>query len=273
MKRKSVRRSVAAFLGMLLAVVMTGGIAGVSSSASAATTFNESWSMSPEGTVVHSASGNFDLTTHGTGWQPAQGPGGVDGTAIDFTAAATSVVAEGSADLNPRTENFALGVLVKPDSLPSVSGYSGNIGQKGYATRVYGQVKLSYHLHNGIATVSCRVKGTNDGRTAYSNVSVDDSNWHRVICFRDGAYIGVSVDGVVKRREVNTGDIVNPEPVRFGNKSDSADLSDQYVGDLAHGTWKVSSDAFDQTVIELANADPTPAPTEPTPTEPPPTCG
>jgi Concanavalin A-like lectin/glucanases superfamily len=49
-----------------------------------------------------------------------------------------------------------------------------------------------------------------------STVSISDSQWHRVVCRRDGDGITISVDGSENEKRGATGSVTNDSPLRVG---------------------------------------------------------
>jgi hypothetical protein len=113
--------------------------------------------------------------------------------------------------------------------------------QKGWSSSP-GQVKLQLVPDHG-GTVSCVVKGADGAHALSSAVEVDDSEWHTANCWREGSKIGLTVDGVTEADTVDVGAISNSEPVRVGNKSATADWTDQHFGANDCSVYLIGSNA------------------------------
>lgn len=218
-------------LVLLTAAVM---IALPMSSASAAELYGK-WPMTVSGATVHNTTGQADMTLSGS-WRPSTG---AVGGAVQFTAATSYGVATGSEGANPGTRDFAMGVTFT--SSPIRDGTSPNVMQKGLAN-AQGQVKISLNPTGGGRTF-CRVKGTNGYRILKSGVVVDDGRWHTAICWREGARIGLTVDGVTVSTAFDPGSVTTPLPVRIGNKSATADFTDQLFGKVDCSVWALGTGA------------------------------
>jgi hypothetical protein len=153
---------------------------------------------------------------------------GVVGGAVKFTGAPSSGAARGTEDINPGTRDFAMSVVFTSRSIPEGVGYSGNLMQKGRSSDP-GQMKLQLVPTNG-GTVDCVVKGADGAIRLSSAVRVDDGRWHTASCWREGSQLGLTVDDLTQLRFVDVGSIYNTQPVRVGNKSATADSSDQHFG-------------------------------------------
>ena len=92
-----------------------------------------------------------------------------------------------------------------------------------------GQVKLQLAPANG-GSVNCTVRGFSGERLLRPGVNVDDGKWHAASCWREGARIGLTVDGTTRAGTFEAGMTVSREPVRVGNKSSSTGALDQHLG-------------------------------------------
>lgn len=190
----------------------------------AASVAEDAWSM----TVVDGSSANLvgaaAMTFTGS-WRQVPG---LSGDAVEFTDATSYGVAAGTEGQNPRTSDFAVSEVFTSEAIPDGVGYSGNLMQKGrYGSP--GQIKMQLVPLNG-GSVACRVKGTNGAKTLRSTVVVDDGDWHTTTCWREGGKVGLTVDGVSTAVRWNPGSIANRKALRVGNKSDTADWTDQHFG-------------------------------------------
>jgi hypothetical protein len=210
---------------LLLGLLVATATVMVTASAAPASTPVGEWGMSG---LSDGSSHNF------SGWQKIAFTGsrlavpGVVGGAVAFTGAPSFGVAYGTEAQNPGDQNFAMGVVFTSRPIPAGVGYSGNLMQKGWFSSP-GQVKLQLVPDNG-GTVNCVIKGADGTRILPSTVKVDDGDWHTARCWREGSRIGLTVDGVAEAETVDVGVISNNEPVRVGNKSDTADWTDQHFG-------------------------------------------
>jgi hypothetical protein len=137
-------------------------------------------------------------------------------------------VAPRSADINPGVRDFAMSVVFTSREIPNVDTYSGNLAQKGSYDSP-GQIKLQLvPAYDG--SVDCRINGRNGSRVLSSRINVDDGRWHTASCWRDGSRVGLTVDGTTTAATFDPGSISNNRAFRIGNKSKSADWTDQHFG-------------------------------------------
>jgi hypothetical protein len=193
--------------------------------------------MDLRGGVVQDANGSQSVTFTGQGVVATTG---LVGGAVEFTNAPSFATVTNSADDNPGTSNFAMGLVFTTRSVPS-QGYSGNLMQKGRFGDA-GQVKLQL-VPVGQGTVNCRVKGTAGARMITSDVNVDNGAWHTAVCWRDGNTVGLSVDGVVTSLDWDPGSIANSGTLLLGNKSARGDATDQHFGRTDFASWVIDGDA------------------------------
>jgi hypothetical protein len=219
------------------AVVSVGAALVLASAASAATPGN-SWSMDVSGGVVRDANGTQPMTFTGPGVQSTTG---LVGGAVEFTRAPSLGTAANSRYDNPGTRNFAMGIVFTSQPIPNTSSYSGNLMQKGLFGDA-GQVKLQL-VSSAQGTVSCRIKGTYGARIITSRVNVDNGAWHTAVCWRSANLVGVTVDGVVTSLAWNPGSVSNTRYLTLGNKTTTADSSDQHFGRTDFATWVIDPNA------------------------------
>ena len=202
--------------------------------ASAAESYGQ-WTMSTTGNTAPSAIGTEDITLYGQ-WRPATGDLGEAVEFFDHQAIAYGI-AVGSESDNPGTQDFAMGVRFTSEPIPAGIGYSGNVMQKGLANK-QGQVKISLYPVNG-GTTFCRIKGTNGYKVLKSRVDVDNGSYHTAVCWREGGTIGLTVDGVATTAIFDPGSVATTKPVRIGNKSATAGLTDQHFGKNDCSVWAI----------------------------------
>lgn len=130
--------------------------------------------------------------------------------------------------LDPGDRDFEFGaqVFLEPDQTTTGS----NILQKGRFATEGGQWKLQVDTDAG--EPSCVVRGdAPDAETLVvrSEVSIADSQWHRVICRRDAEGISIEVDGERADEPGVTGSVANESPLRVGSPG-VGDGDDQFHG-------------------------------------------
>ncbi len=172
------------------------------------------------------------------------------GEAVEFTAATSLGVALGTESQNPGADDFAMSETFTSQPIPAGVGYSGNVMQKGLFGDP-GQIKMQLVPTNG-GTVSCRIKGTNGAKMLGSRVLVGDGAWHTATCWREGASIGLTVDGVTKSVQWDPGSIANRKRVTIGNKSATADWTDQHLGSVDCSVYTIGAGARNE-ALSLIN--------------------
>ena len=177
-----------------------------------------------QGTVVD-LTGRGHALTLGGNWSPSSG---VSTPAVSFDPVSLGNSPSRS-DLNPGSREFAVTTVFRLPGDTSQLPDTPNIVQKGFWGDA-GQWKMQ--LKPKTAAIQCRFRGTIDARLVTSQVAdVDDGDWHMATCWRDGAVLGVTVDGVTDQLTANVGDISNGRPLRVGAKNLSS-TTDQFTGTL-----------------------------------------
>lgn len=172
------------------------------------------------------------VTANGGAVASVQGPPG-RGAAVAFPALCTAPVGcpramvevAPDAALNPGTASFEFGASVWLGADQVTTG--SNIVQKGRFGTVGGQWKLQVDSLEG--EPSCVIRSGADVITVKSRVSIADSDWHQVVCRRDGEGVSISVDGVVEREPGGAGSVDNDLPIRVGSPG-VGDDDDQFHG-------------------------------------------
>lgn len=235
--RFRVTRRTGVIATILLVVAAAGAVGAIrmSHAEPAAAKIYDQWSMTTTGDTVPSMIGTADLTLYGL-WRPAAGA--VD-DAVEFYDKSTAYgIAEGSENDNPDTNDFALGVTFTSAPPDSGVGFSGNVVQKGRASQV-GQVKISTLPTPRGGAAFCRVEGTNGYQLLKSKVVIDDGAYHSAVCWREGATIGLSVDGETVTLAWDPGSVSNDEPVRIGNQAAEGNWTDQHFGKNDCVVWVI----------------------------------
>jgi hypothetical protein len=192
--------------------------------ADGATVPTYTWSMDVTGANVTDNTGTRVMSLTGT-WLSTPGR---SGGAVEFTTAPSVGSVLGSAADNPGTANFAMGVVFTSRPVPAKK-YAGNVVQKGLFGDP-GQIKLQIVPAYG-GSNNCRIKGTNGARLISSTVNIDDGNWHYAVCWREGAQVGITVDGVTTSVTWDPGSVSNTQLVMVGNRrATKAGANDQHFG-------------------------------------------
>jgi hypothetical protein len=158
------------------------------------------------------------------------------GTAVAFPAKCTQAqgcpraMLEIAADpaLDPGEATFEYGATVWLAADQTTHG--SNILQKGRFGTDGGQWKLQVDSFEG--QPSCVVRGNSPGSTPVvvaSQISISDSEWHRVVCRREGDTVSIDVDGKLTTKQGPTGSVTNEWPVRVGSPG-VGDADDQFSG-------------------------------------------
>lgn len=132
-----------------------------------------------------------------------------------------------STDFNPDAGDFSFTVRYR-------TTYSfGNIMQKGQGGTAGGYWKLE--APNGKPKCLFR-GGDGSSRTGYTDVPINDGQWHTVTCNRTSTYVEMYVDGVRTSRLTGpTGTIANSRQLSIGGKSscDGVNVTcDYFAGDI-----------------------------------------
>ena len=182
------------------------------------------WSMNVAGADVTDNTGSRVMNLTGT-WLSVPG---LSGSAVEFTKAPSVATVPDSVADNPGTADFAMGVVFTSKPV-TIKRYAGNVVQKGLFGNP-GQIKLQLVPAYG-GSNNCRIKGTNGARMISSTVNVDDGDWHYAVCWREGAQVGITVDGIVTSLTWDPGSISNAETVMVGNRrATKAGPRDQHFG-------------------------------------------
>jgi hypothetical protein len=188
--------------------------------------FTDAAGSSAEGKVVAADGGTVELV---------DGPDG-KGTAVQFPAGCPDpdacpramVEVPHSAALDPDEDDFTFGATVWLAADETSKG--SNIVQSGRFGTEGGQWKLQVDGDEG--EPSCVVRGDQSGTeplVVRSNVSISDSEWHRVVCHRDGNGVSIEVDGTKDEKDGATGSVTSPWPIRVGAPG-VGDDDDQFHG-------------------------------------------
>lgn len=209
------------------AVVLAFMMVTVFGSVANAVTLGDEWGMVASGGQVPEAGGsNHDIDLNG-GWSSVTG-------GVDWNTAPAYGVALNTASSNPGTSEVAIGARITSDPITgaiNVSGYSGNVIQKGLWADD-GQIKAQLIRKND-GTFNCRFKGTLGNTIVQAPPvadNVDDGNVHYVVCSRSGSTLTVNVDGDTNSTQLNIGSLSNNKNVHVGNKNGSGGQLDQHYG-------------------------------------------
>jgi hypothetical protein len=195
----------------------------------------DAWSMTVVDGRAASLSAAAPMSLYGD-WRSVQGK---VGGAVQFDTASSYGIADGTGGRNAKKANFALGAEFRSSPIPN--GYSGNVIQKGL-WEDSGQVKLQV-VPDGGGTVNCRIKGGRAAKFIGSTILVGDSQWHSALCWREGATLGLTVDGVTTTIRADVGNIANVRPLNVANKTASSTWTDQLVGAIDCAVFAIGADA------------------------------
>jgi len=186
--------------------------------------------------TVADASGRGHLLTISGNYSQTAGP---DSPAVSFAPISRASTPH-KTDLNPDGREFAVTVVFRIPSDTSTLTDTPNLAQKGF----WGDpAQWKMQLKPEVAAVQCRFKGTLGARLLTSSVTdVDDGAWHTATCWRSGAQIGVTVDGIDTSAAAATGDIANSRPMLIGAKSLTSS-TDQFTGDIDYVAVAVGDEA------------------------------
>jgi hypothetical protein len=178
--------------------------------------------VTPTGLVRDSSHQHRPLQLIGH-WSRVPGvQGKTDG--VRFLAKSLGSIANSDA-LIPRGRPFAVAMVVRLRNF--VGSDSPNLAQLGFYSDA-GQWKVEAHPSSG--RVSCRLKGTRGTVQIYSKRSIDDGQFHSIVCFRLHGRVGIKVDGTRGRSRLeHIGRINSNRTVHIGNKSMRND-TDQFRG-------------------------------------------
>jgi len=157
-------------------------------------------------------------------WTRTTGVNGRKG-AVAFRAISRGVINR-SAPLAPKRRAFAVAMTVK---LKRFAGNdTPNLAQHGFY-RDRGQWKVELLPENG--RVRFRLKGKSGVAAITSRQSINDGQYHLVVCYRKKGKIGVIVDGQRRERQAAVGGIPSTRKVSIANKH-ARTADDQFRGNF-----------------------------------------
>lgn len=118
-----------------------------------------------------------------------------------------------SRSLVPRGRSFAVAMTVKLRQFEGSD--TPNLAQLGFY-RDRSQWKVEVLPKTG--RIQFRVKGKSGSSTITSRRTIDDGEYHLVVCFRKRGKVGVIVDGARRVRNSSAGRLQSQRPVFIGNK-------------------------------------------------------
>jgi hypothetical protein len=137
---------------------------------------------------------------------------GAKKTAVSFRAKSRGVI-RNSTTLIPKRRSFAVAMTVKLRQFDGAD--TPNLAQLGFYNDG-GQWKVEALPKNG--RIQFRVKGKSGSVKITSRRSIDDGEYHTVVCYRKRGKIGVIVDGQRRVRERSVGSIQSKRNVVIANK-------------------------------------------------------
>ncbi|MDP9798430.1 hypothetical protein J2S43_006942 [Catenuloplanes nepalensis] len=170
--------------------------------------------------------GALRLARHGGGWAAAF-PSRC--TALPQNCPRAILEGGDPVTLNPGLRRLRYGASVMMRPTDTADG--ANVVQKGFSVGGGTQYKLQV---DGLAgRPSCVVASPARIYRVVAPVRVADGRWHAVACVRAGGALSINVDGVARgsTRLPARLSIANPEPLRIGGKSVTAN-NDQYAGQV-----------------------------------------
>lgn len=187
---------------------------------------------------VSDASGHGHVLSLAGSWSPSVGSAG---TGAGRFVAQSFGTADG-ATLVPGTEEVAVTAVVR-SLVPNPTADSPNVLQHGLYSDP-SQVKMQI-TKDGKGRAACRFKGSAGSLLLTGpTTNVTDGGWHSVTCWRAGATLGVTVDGVTVTRTREVGSISPSRPLTVAARGLApGDLSDQFSGDLDAVVWALGPDA------------------------------
>jgi hypothetical protein len=145
-------------------------------------------------------------------WRRIAGASGAKKTAVSFRAKSRGVI-RNSTTLIPKRRSFAVAMTVKLRQFDGAD--TPNLAQLGFYNDG-GQWKVEALPKNG--RIQFRVKGKSGSVKITSRRSIDDGEYHTVVCYRKRGKIGVIVDGQRRVRERSVGSIQSKRNVVIANK-------------------------------------------------------
>ncbi len=118
-----------------------------------------------------------------------------------------------------------------------------NVLQHGHYTD-RSQIKMQI-TKDGTGRASCRFAGSRaHGVVTGPGIDVSDGGWHSVTCWRRGATLGITVDGVQRTRQRDVGSIDPTRALTLAARGLAAGAaSDQFAGDLDAVVWAIGDGA------------------------------
>jgi len=187
---------------------------------------------------VPDASGRGRPLTLAGNWSRVAGSAGTG--AVRFSL--QSYGSNPATSMSPGTAEVAVTAVLRT-WVPKPVGDHPNVLQHGlYADP--GQVKMQI-TKDGTGRVNCRFKGTlNQIVVTGPWIDVTDGAWHSATCWRSGAVVGVTVDGVTTTRTRDVGSVLPTRALTVASRGLApADASDQFQGDIDTVVWAIGTGA------------------------------
>jgi Concanavalin A-like lectin/glucanases superfamily len=197
--------------------------------------FDHGESLKP-GTRVHDASGhgnNGTVRVSGNGHLTVL-KNGLNGHSARYPAACKGcgraiITAPSRPMLNPAGRAFSFGASVRVTPKRAPADRDPNILTKGST------INAKWKLHLLGAKPRCVFAGSLNEVVITSTTPIDNGQWHRVVCTRNGPVHRLWVDGKLKAQSktVRSGKIISKYPVKVGARAvGHAGRNDQFHGDL-----------------------------------------
>jgi len=174
-------------------------------------------------------------------WSRVDGSAGTKAVRFDLQSFGTNP----TKTMSPFTSEVAVTAVLRT-WVPKPTGDHPNVLQHGE----YGdpaQLKMQI-TKDGTGRVNCRFKGTlNKVVVTGPAIDVTDGGWHSVTCWRKGAVVGATVDGVTRTRTRDVGSIQPIRPLTVAARGLApGDASDQFRGDIDTIVWAIGAGATTQ---------------------------
>jgi hypothetical protein len=171
-------------------------------------------------------------------WSIAQGSNGAPAAAFTAQSFGTTTLA------GPGTAEFAVTVVLR-NLKPQPFKDSPNVVQVGLYNDP-GQIKMQL-AKSSKGQAQCRFKGDRSAILLTGpTINVTDGAWHSVTCWRQGAMVGVTVDGATTSKAIDVGSIMPTRPMTVAGRGlTSGDLSDQFIGDIDAVVWATGDGSRD----------------------------
>jgi hypothetical protein len=182
--------------------------------AQAALSVRAMWNMTSLPTMVDSAGGDNNGTTHNVT---------LSGGAYRFNGSSSYAKAPDSPNLRPGNADARLSARISFTQVPA-SGQTYDIVRKGYTTTSGGEFKIEIRRASGQAVAACVFKDSSGTvATVQGSVGLQGSGFQTITCTKTSTGLTLTAGGQTKKTSRTLGSNTNTAPVYVGAKGDGTD--------------------------------------------------